>query len=145
MIEEYNNSIVAKELARGQKGSQLVDMTIDSEVGYVIRFHQQQSFQLPVTSFFSKKDTSLEKLMLWITCENKPLSTTSDLFSDFLYDLNKSWKQPSYSTIKKVQHTVATKMRDSVINQLFNQEVCVIIDEMTNSVGSYLNFLVACY
>ena len=99
-----------------------------------------------MTSFFSKKDTSLEKLMLCITCENKPLSTaTSDLFSDFLYDLNKSWKQPSYSTIKKVQHTVATKMRDSVINQLFNQEVCVIIDEMTNSVGSYLNFLVACY
>ena len=117
VIEEYNNSILVKELARDQKGSQLVDMTIDSEVGNVIRFHQQQSFQLPVTSFFSKKDTSLEKLMLCITCENKPLSTaTSDLFSDFLYDLNKSWKQPSYSTIKKVLHTVATKMRDSVIN-----------------------------
>ncbi len=99
-----------------------------------------------MTSFFSKKDTSLEKLMLCITCENKPLSTaTSDLFSDFLYDLNKSWKQPSYSTIKKVLHTVATKMRDSVINRLFNREVCVIIDETTNSVGSYLNFLVTCY
>ena len=37
------------------------------------------------------------------------------------------------------------KMRKLVVNQLYGLEVCLIVDEMTNSIGSYLNFLMACY
>lgn len=81
-----------------------------------------------------------------MACENKPLSTaSSDLFSDFLSDLNSSWRKPSYKKIKEVQHSVAMKMRKLVVNQLYGLEVCLIVDEMTNSIGSYLNFLMACY
>ena len=81
-----------------------------------------------------------------MACENKPLSTaSSDLFSDFLSDLNSSWRKPSYKKIKEVQHSVAMKMRKLVVNQLYGLEVCLIVDEMTNSMGSYLNFLMACY
>lgn len=36
-------------------------------------------------------------------------------------------------------------MRKLVVNQLYGLEVCLIVDEMTNSMGSYLNFLMACY
>lgn len=36
-------------------------------------------------------------------------------------------------------------MRKLVVNQLYGLEVCLIVDEMTNSIGSYLNFLMACY
>lgn len=81
-----------------------------------------------------------------MACENKPLSTaSSDQLSDFLSDLNASWRKPSYKKIKEVQHSVAMKMRKLVVNQLYGLEVCLIVDEMTNSIGSYLNFLMACY
>ena len=55
------------------------------------------------------------------------------MFSDFLSDLNASWRKPSYKKIKEVQHSVAMKMRKLVVNQLYGLEVCLIVDEMTNS------------
>ena len=96
-----------------------------------------------ITQFSEKTDNYCE-LVLWLACDNLPLSLpNSPYFKHFEYTINRSWRAPKQHVIRKKLKKLAMIVKAMVINQLSDKEVCLIVDEMTDNSGSHLNFMLS--
>ena len=67
----------------------------------------------------------------------------NDIFR-FLFSLNKSWRSVSHTAFTtKYLPAVAKSVKQYIITQLRDRQVTLVLDEMRNSCGSYINFVIA--
>lgn len=60
-----------------------------------------------------------------------------------MYENNHSWRAPTDYELMKEVRQLSARVKTRVVNELTGKEACITVDEMTDSSGSHLNFLLS--